>query len=254
MARTESRSIPPHFEPGANVRVRQGVCDPDFADIPLGGWAGIVKEVEQAKGETTYLIAWDRATLKGMHPVYKKRCERDGLKLESMWLGHEDLEPDDGSHVPIEQPTKIVTKPLSEKDQDDRVRMVLGLTHDDPLPEVSRKTLLAYHCYLSANLKFPFRARSDADGMSLTVHRLLGPREYDLDEEEGLLCEARSREGSFDVPLAELDDAVGNRKLVSDYGYWFHNYARGTASSRHQALRRSARHNSSGKYHVGPRA
>ena len=81
-----------------------------------------------------------------------------------MWLGEEDLEPDDGTPVPIEQPTAIVTTPLSEKDQDDRVRMALGLTHDDPLPEVSRKTLLAYHRYLAANLKFPFRARSETDG------------------------------------------------------------------------------------------
>ena len=56
-------------------------------------------------------------------------------------------------------------------------------------------------------------------------HRLLDPKEYDLDEEEGLLCEARSREGPFDVPLAELDGASsGNRKLVGDYGYWFGNY------------------------------
>lgn len=224
MARTKSNPDPPRLPPGMKVRVKHGVRDPDFPDIPLGGWAGAVKEIEQAKGQTTYLIAWDRATLRGMHPVYKKRCERDGLELESMWLGAEDLEPDDGTCVPIEQPTAIVTKPLSEKDQDDRVRMALGLTHDDPLPEVSRKTLLAYHRYLAANLKLPFRARFEGDGMSLTVHRLPAPREYDLDEEEGLLCEARDREGPFPVPLSELDDAVGNRKLVRDYAHWFWNW------------------------------
>ncbi len=224
MARTKGESVPSRFEPGAKVRVKHGVRDPDFADIPLGGWLGIVKEVERAKVGTTYLIAWDRASLKGMHPVSKKRCERDGLELESMWLGDEDLEPDDGTPVSIEPPTEIVTKPLSDKDQDDRVRMALGLTHDDPLPDVSRKTLLAYHRYLQDNLKFPSRARWETDGSSLTVHRLLGPREYDLDQEEGLLCEARSREGPFDVPLSELDDAVGNRKLVRDYAYWFWNW------------------------------
>jgi hypothetical protein len=124
------------------VRVKHGVRDPGFPDTPLGGWAGTIKEVGQSKGEVTYPIAWDQATLRGMHPVYTKRCERDGLELESMWLGDGDLEPDDGTRVPIEQPTQIVTKPLSEKDQDDRVRMALGLTHDDPLPEVRRKTLL----------------------------------------------------------------------------------------------------------------
>ena len=213
----------PRFSPGTRVRVRHGVRDPDFPDIPLGGWAGSVKEVERAKGEITYLLAWDRRTLNGMHPVYKKRCERDGLEQESMWLGEEDIEPDDGTKVLIEQPTSIVTKPLSEKDQDDRVRMALGLTHDDPLPEVSRKTLLAYHRYLKDNLKLPFRANSEADGLSLIVQRLLDPKECDLDE-EGLLCEARSREGPFDVPLSDLDAAVGNRKLVADYAYWFSNW------------------------------
>jgi hypothetical protein len=225
MTRNKSGSVSTRFKPGEKVRVRYGVTDPDFPDIPLGGWAGTVKKVEQAKGQTTYLIAWDRATLRGMHPVYKKRCERDGLELESMWLGDEDVEPGDGTPVPIEQPTSIVTKPLSEKDQDDRVRLALGLTHDDSLPEVSRKTLLAYYRYLNDHLKFPFRGRSESDGSSLTVHRLPDPKEYDMDEEEGLLCEARGREGSFDVPLAELDDAgSGNRRLVRDYGYWFGNH------------------------------
>ncbi len=225
MVGTKGESVFPRFEPGAKVRVNLGVRDPDFADIPLGGWAGTVKEVERSKGETTYLIAWDRRTIEGMHPVYMKRCERDGLELESMWLGDEDLEPDDGTHVPIERPTVIVTKPLSEKDQDDRVRMALDLTHDDPLPDVTRKTLLAYYRHLKDNLKLPFKSRSDGDGSSLIVHRLPDPKEYDLDEEVGLLCEARSREGSFDVPLSELGETgSGNRKLVGDYGYWFGNY------------------------------
>lgn len=212
------------FRSGDKVRVKHGVRDPDFPDIPLGGWSGTIKEVGQPQEEVTYLIVWDQATLRGMHPIYKKRCERDGLEMESMWLGDGDLEQDDGTRVPIEQPTQIVTKPLSEKDQDDRVRVALGLTHDDPLPDAGRKTLLAYHRYLAAQLKFPFRARSEIDGELLTVHRILSPSEYDLDEDDGLLCEARNSEVTFLVPLAEIDDAVGNRKLVSDYGYWFHNY------------------------------
>lgn len=223
MSHNQSGSASSRFKTGDKVRAKLGVRDPDFPDIPLGGWAGTVKEVQRAKGETTYLVTWGQATLKGMHPIYKKRCERDGLEVESMWLGEGDLEPDDGTMVPIVLPTAIVTKPLSEKDQDDRVRMALGLTHDDPLPDVSPKALRAYHRYLAANLKFPFRARFEGDGMPLIIQRLLNPKECDLDE-EGLLCEARSREGPLDVPLSELDDAVGNRRLVRDYAYWFHNW------------------------------
>jgi hypothetical protein len=224
MSHAKNKSGSPLFRMGNKVRVKYGVIDPDFPDIPLGGWTGIVTEVEQADGQITYEIKWDKRALSGMHPVYRKRCDRDGLGLETMWLGEEDIEPDDGIPVSIEQPTKIKTPPLSEKDQDDRVRMALGLTHDDPLPEVSRKTLLAYYRYLAANLKFPFKARTESDGVSLTVLRLLDPKVYELDEEEGLLCEARDREQSSPFPLSQLDDAVGNRKLVGDYGYWFWNW------------------------------
>ena len=225
MARPKDESAPSRFEPGAKVRVKQGVRDPDFADIPLGGWAGTIKEVLRAEGETTFLVAWNRATLQGMHPIHRKRCERDGLELESMWLAEDDLELDDGTTVPIEPPTNIITQPLSVKDRDDRVRMVLGLTHDDPLPDITRKHLLAYYRYLKDELTFPFQAKFEADGSALTVHRLPDPKEYDLEEEEGLLCEARSREGPFDVALAELVEVSSkNRKLVGDYGYWFGNY------------------------------
>lgn len=223
MAHKKSESMPSRFEPGDRVRVKQGVRDFDFPDIPLGGWAGAIKEVHQARGETTFLVVWDRATLKGMHPIYKKRCERDGLELESMWLGDEDLEPDDGAPGPIEQATSIVTEPLSEKDQDDRVRMALGLNHDDPLPDVGRKTLLAYHHYLAARLKFPFKARFEPNGMPLTIQRLLDWKECDRNE-EGLLCEVRSHQGPFDIPLSDIEEGGENRKLVEDYCYWFHNW------------------------------
>src|SRR5687767_11675627 len=134
MPRNAERSVPPRFEDGAKVRVRHGVRAPDFPDIPLGGWTGTITGIEQGEGQVVYEIEWDTKTLGGMHPVYRKRCERDGLALESMWLDDEDLEADDGTPVPIEQPTEIKTPPLSKKDQDDRVRMALGLTHDDPLP------------------------------------------------------------------------------------------------------------------------
>src|SRR5512135_797995 len=70
--------------------------------------------VERVDDQITYEIEWDRRTLDGMHPVYRKRCERDGLTPETMWLGEEDIEPDEGTPVPIEQPTEIRTPPLSQ--------------------------------------------------------------------------------------------------------------------------------------------
>ena len=197
--------------PGSRVRAFKlaGVADPDFPDIPLGGWAGTVETSEQVDDQITYEIEWDRRTLDAMHPVYKKRCERDGLDLETMWLTEEDVEPDNGTPVPIEQPTKIVTPPLSEKDQDDRVRKALGLTHDDPLPEITLEALLAYHRYLTANLKFPFTAYCGEEEVgpfsrkraTMTVTGLLER----LDVEDGLVCLGRVRDDETEFPLAEIE-------------------------------------------------
>ena len=53
-----------------------------------------------------------------------------------------------------------MTKPLSPKDEDDRMRMVFGLTSNDPLPEVDDETLETYHKHLSKNLAFPFEAEA----------------------------------------------------------------------------------------------
>jgi calcium binding protein len=233
MSHTENKSGSPRFRVGDKVQVKSGVIDPDFSDIPLGGWSGTVKEVEQADDEITYDIKWNKKTLGGMHPIYRKRCERDGLEIETMWLGEEDIEPDDGTPVSMEQPTSIVTKPLSEKDQDDRVRMALGLTHDDPLPEVSRKTLLAYYRYLAANLKFPFFisywAKSgpfSSKKVIVPISRLDPPVEDEFDEEAGLYGIGVDQDEEIEIPLAEIElkKKEANYRLISDYSYWFHNW------------------------------
>jgi hypothetical protein len=128
------------------------VADPNFSDIPLGGWAGTIEMVEQVDDQVTYEIQWDRGTLDGMHPVYKNRCERDGLDPETMWLGEEDIEPDDGTPVPIEQPTAIKTPALSEKDQDDRVRAVFGLRISSTTFHAESRQSRASHRRASFNL------------------------------------------------------------------------------------------------------
>ena len=111
-----------------------------------------------------------------------------------MWLAEEDLEPDDGNHVPMEQPTTIVTPPLSVKDRDDRIRAVFGLTHDDLIPQVNPETLRTYFRYLRDNLTVPFPAtywdfgRLHDQKITVMIHALLDPEGSAYDEEDGLVC------------------------------------------------------------------
>jgi hypothetical protein len=219
------------FAVGDSVRVHTGVTDPDFPDIPLGGWVGKIAEVED--GNTPlYQIRWSQKTLKNMHPVYQKRCERDGLDHEEMRLGEDELEPDVGGPVILEQPTKIVTPPLSMKDQDDRIRVVFGLTRDDLLPEVDEESLRTYYKYLAAKLKFPVDATwAKVVGMGEVTEKVtilaLGGFEDDpgIDDTYGVLCKAKMSRGEGELPLAEMEKVKGkpNKQLVEDYASWFWN-------------------------------
>ncbi|MFO0845285.1 MAG: hypothetical protein U0797_23360 [Gemmataceae bacterium] len=59
----------PRFAVGSAVRVRPGTPDPDYPDIPLGGWAGVVREVETAGvPEPIYLVRWTDEALGGDPP------------------------------------------------------------------------------------------------------------------------------------------------------------------------------------------
>ena len=231
MSQASKPQAPARFTLGNAVRVRSGVTDPDFADIPLGGWAGKIIETEEGNSPLC-LIRWSQETLKNMHPVYRKRCERDGLDVEEMWLGEDDLEPDAGGPVIVQQPTKIVTPPLSMKDQDDRIRAVFGLTRDDLLPDVDDASLRTYYKHLAATLKFPVEATWAKEvGLGEVTEKVsilaLGGFEDDpwIDDMYGILCKAKMKGGDGELPLAEMEKVKGkpNKQLVEDYAYWFWN-------------------------------
>lgn len=230
MSKRKKRRKPPapqNFAVGDRVRVKHGVKDTDYSDMSLGGWAGTISEVQE-DGSVT--VRWSRKTLDAIHPVFKKRCEKDGLELEEYWLGEADLELDTGGPLTIEHPKKIETKPLSPKDQDDRVRMVFALTSNDPLPDADEETLLKYHAYLSKNMCFPFQAEHGAEYGHPARIKVIGLGDPDdepmIDEMYGILCDVRLEGEIVTVPLGEIEDAKGkpNRQLVADYSYWFWNW------------------------------
>jgi hypothetical protein len=233
MADLEKPTAHRRFQPGDKVRVKSGVTDPDFEDLPLDGWTGTIRKVHPADGDTRYEIALDRRTVSNIHPIYFKRCERDGLDPNTMGLGEESIEPDDGTPVPIEQPTAIRTRPLSMEDQDDRLRAAFGLTHDDPLPKVKRESQLTYYRSLLTHLTFPFPAkywkRTGAHSsklVRLTVTGLYDMDQYEVEEGYGLIGVGKDPSGEAEFPLIEIEDIEdqANRRLIEDYSYWMSNW------------------------------
>ncbi|MBN2131017.1 MAG: hypothetical protein JW741_16060 [Sedimentisphaerales bacterium] len=189
----------------------------------------MVKEVEQTSRQCRYLIEWTQETLKNAPPVFLKRCERDGLAFEEMTLAEGDIEAYDGQPLCIEQPTTINTPELSPKCQDDRIRLILGATGDDPVPDVDEDTLLAYWKHLDGHLALPFEAEHCPEHgrhCTVTVVCLADPEEYDCDEFYGLFCEARLGRRHVTIPLGEIEAGKSspNHQLIDDYSYWFWNW------------------------------
>src|SRR5271157_2958665 len=114
MSHTKNKSDSPRFKVGDKVRVKYGVSDPDFLDMPLGGWSGTVTEIIEHEGQINCVFKLDDRTLvlchslifgfrswvstgfsnparrptrilscdnalASIHPIYRRRCERDGL-------------------------------------------------------------------------------------------------------------------------------------------------------------------------------
>ncbi len=75
--------------------------------------------------------------------AYLEQCQREDLEPEILWLGEEDLEPDNGKRVPKSAPVPvkppIATVPpspprLSENNQEDRIRKRAGVDPRRPAP------------------------------------------------------------------------------------------------------------------------
>jgi hypothetical protein len=193
----------------------------------MGGWAGTISEADK---HGNYTVRWSKETLAEIHPVVTKRCDKDGLVLEEYGLAEDELEPDPGGPLNIVQPTKITTKPLSPKDEEDRVRMIFGLTSNDPLPDVDNETMLVYHKHLAASLTFPIEAEHGAEYGNPEKVKIIGLGDPDeepmIDDDCGILCEARLEGQVVTLPLAGLEGVKGkpNRQFVEDYCSWFWDY------------------------------
>ena len=229
MKRRLEPPAPAKFKIGDRVRVKPGIQDEDHPDIPLGGWAGTISEVHK---RGIYSVRWSQETLASIHPIYKRRCAIDGNVLEEYWLGEEDMEPDLGGPLAIEQPIKITPRPLSAEDQSDRVRMVFGVTSDDLLPAVDEDSLETYYDHLVKQMKLPVDARHCPQEDFLNPSPLRRVKvvaldgEIGWDEDEGILCKIRTDEGEKVVPLTDIEfrHSDPNYQLLADFSTWFCGY------------------------------
>jgi len=77
---------------GTRVRVRDGVCVPEFPSVTCSGWTGSVADIIGGKANPRYVVEWDASTLQAMPPDYVGECERQSLLHTMACLPPESLE------------------------------------------------------------------------------------------------------------------------------------------------------------------
>jgi hypothetical protein len=125
MPRENQEEPTARFAIGNRVRVKLGVRDPDFPDMPLGGWSGKVRAFDLENTPPSYLVEWDRYTRRHIHPGFRSRCKQRDVDWERMWVSENDLEQEQGPPAVIEQPTDLSLEPLDQEEE--RVRPIRGL-------------------------------------------------------------------------------------------------------------------------------
>lgn len=64
---------------GTPVRIKPGTPLPEFPNISIDDWAGMVLETKGSGANLQYIIEWDDATVEKMPQSYLEQCEEQGL-------------------------------------------------------------------------------------------------------------------------------------------------------------------------------
>jgi hypothetical protein len=82
----------PKVVSGTGVRVKEGICLPEFPEFSIAGWTGEVLETKGRGSAVQYIIQWDGETVASMPPAYRDHCEAHGLIHEMVCLSKADVE------------------------------------------------------------------------------------------------------------------------------------------------------------------
>jgi hypothetical protein len=122
----------------------------------------------------------------------------------------------------------------SRDNPEERVRAILGVADDEPMPHVRLEPLRKFHDYLAVSFSFPFEGRLSSPigphrdtKTPLSVVRLMDPvKEYEPEEMYGLICKAVQDKERIDLPLRRIIVAKDNlnHSMLEDYCWWLGNW------------------------------
>jgi hypothetical protein len=77
---------------GSRIRVKPGINSPEFPEISLSGWTGMIIESSGKPPAQRVIIEWDSTTIAAMPAEYVTKCESQQLYYIMAGLGVDDIE------------------------------------------------------------------------------------------------------------------------------------------------------------------
>jgi len=220
------------FKLGDSVVVKQGIKEPDFEEIEIGGWQGRIIEIDANQNENDILVTieWDALTLDQIPSNYISQSEKDGYEWKNIALWASEIEKTKARDQ--KENVKETQSRLSEKhywlslgDQGARISKVLGEVDIKDIMECLQKWVE----HLDKKLKFPIPAvvscydegKFIKDGDKVIIKAL--PHLVDT---YGIIASIKKERKKYEFPLCDLE--VVNKKdinyqLIEDYKTWFAN-------------------------------
>ncbi|QDT33185.1 MULTISPECIES: hypothetical protein [Thalassoglobus] len=80
---------------GQRVRVNEGVCMPEYPDVIIESWTGMVLETQGRGATSKVILEWDDAALEAMPASYREQCESQNMLYTMACLPMSDVSIDD---------------------------------------------------------------------------------------------------------------------------------------------------------------
>lgn len=219
------------FKKGDSIRIKDGVCDPDYPEIEIGGWQGRIFELEGADetGQELYTIAWDSISLKSLDAEIILESIEAGIDYAYIALYGNDIEK--AAARDTEKDVEAAIAALEEEffwsdlgEQGERIRQVLATAKSKSETDM----LKAWEAHLKKSLKFPIAVVfvGEANGPFKEGAKFSIQGIDSITEIMGIMVTAKMEKGTQLVPLCDLDVETESAATESMYDYciWYANH------------------------------
>ena len=218
---------------GDNVKVKEGVNDPDDEEYSIAGWQGWVVEVydedlsEDNIENLQFMVSWDSVTLKNIPRTRLIELEREGYDWTMMCLDINDV--DIATPRDKIEDAEAVSEALSDNiywegmgEEGEQIAQILGNA------QTEKEVYKAWDTYLKKELIFPFAAEYYSEEVSLIPNdaEIKALKLGDIDEDYGILVVVPFENTTRQMALSDLDikdEESPNFKALDLYSTWFTN-------------------------------